>query len=34
LLDEKGVPNFEEMRGRALRRRGELVTYFAFDRYF
>jgi hypothetical protein len=28
LLDEKGIPNFEAMRGRALRRRAEPVCYF------
>ena len=34
LLDEHGIPNFEEMRSRAVRKRGELVTYFAFDLLF
>lgn len=31
LLDEKGRPDFESMRGRTMRKRGGLVTYFAFD---
>lgn len=31
LLDENGRPNFEAMRGRTMRKGGELVTYFAFD---
>ena len=30
-LDENGIPNFEGMRHRAVRKRSELVTYFAFD---
>jgi bifunctional non-homologous end joining protein LigD len=34
LLDENGIPNFEAMRGRAVRKRGEFVTYFAFDLLF
>jgi bifunctional non-homologous end joining protein LigD len=34
LLDENGIPNFEAMRGRAALKRGELVTYFAFDLLF
>jgi bifunctional non-homologous end joining protein LigD len=34
LLDERGVPNSDGMRHRALRKRGELVTYFAFDLLF
>jgi ATP-dependent DNA ligase len=34
LLDENGIPNFEWMRSRAVRKRGELVTYFAFDLLF
>jgi bifunctional non-homologous end joining protein LigD len=34
LLDERGIPNFEEMRGRAIRRRGAAVTFFAFDLLF
>ena len=31
VLDERGIPNFEEMRGRALRKQGQPVTFFAFD---
>jgi bifunctional non-homologous end joining protein LigD len=34
LLNEHGIPNFESMRSRAVRKRGELVTYFAFDLLF
>jgi bifunctional non-homologous end joining protein LigD len=34
LLDEKGLPDFESMRGRVMRRTGGLVTYFAFDLLF
>ena len=34
LLDERGLPNFESMRGRAVRKSGALVTYFAFDLLF
>ena len=34
LLDEHGIPNFEDMRSRAVRKRGDLVTYFAFDLLF
>ena len=34
LLDERGLPDFESMRGRAVRKSGPLVTYFAFDLLF
>jgi bifunctional non-homologous end joining protein LigD len=34
LLNEHGIPNFESMRSRAVRKRGDLVTYFAFDLLF
>ena len=34
LLDWTGIPNFEGMRDRAVRKRGELVTYFALDLLF
>jgi len=35
LLDEKGLPRFEDMRARILRKRGgDAVNYFAFDLLF
>ena len=34
LLDVRGLPDFESMRSRALRKSGGLVTYFAFDLLF
>ena len=34
LLDENGTPTFEEMRSRAVRKDGALMTYFAFDLLF
>ena len=34
LLDERGLPNFEGMRARTMRKRGDLVNYFAFDLLF
>jgi bifunctional non-homologous end joining protein LigD len=34
LLDERGLPDFESMRGRAVRKSGAPVTYFAFDLLF
>jgi bifunctional non-homologous end joining protein LigD len=30
----RGLPDFESMRGRAMRKSGALVTYFAFDLLF
>ena len=34
LLDERGLPDFESMRGCAVRKSGAPVTYFAFDLLF
>ena len=34
LLDDRGLPNFEGMRARTVRKGGELVNYFAFDLLF
>jgi bifunctional non-homologous end joining protein LigD len=34
LLDDRGLPRFEEMRSRTMRRGGDLVTLFAFDLLF
>ena len=34
LLDDRGLPRFEEMRSRTMRKRGEPVTFFAFDLLF
>jgi bifunctional non-homologous end joining protein LigD len=34
LLDEHGLPRFEEMRHRTMRKGGEPVSYFAFDLLF
>jgi bifunctional non-homologous end joining protein LigD len=34
LLDERGLADFQSMRGRAVRKSGPLVAYFAFDVLF
>jgi bifunctional non-homologous end joining protein LigD len=34
LLDERGLPRFEEMRHRTMSKNGEPVTFFAFDLLF
>jgi bifunctional non-homologous end joining protein LigD len=34
LLDAQGLPDFESMRSRAVRKSGAIVTYFAFDLLF
>lgn len=34
LLDDRGMPDFENMRARTMRKGGRLVDYFAFDLLF